>query len=151
MTSRSTSLPSRTLSQSLLGPDGQPAVKLESLSVKKGQRITLTFESVGSRWRQGVFLATNGCLAVAEVSSAAFVFWSDSAPKPVVIDIVETDGRLVLYNIWDSGRGRSPFESQSETSGMLVKVFEDGTRRYSCTDIGVEPDFGRLVFKVLIE
>lgn len=145
-----TSLPGRTLSDNILGPDGQPAVKVESLPIEKGQRITLTFESVGPRWRQGVFLATNGLLAAADALSPAFVLWSDSAPTSSMIDIVETDGQLILYNIWDSGRGRGPFESQSATSGMFVEILEGGERRYSCTDIGVEPNFSRVVFRVLI-
>ncbi|HEX2893753.1 MAG TPA: hypothetical protein VHO29_07095 [Marmoricola sp.] len=144
-------LPDRTLSKAVLGPDGQPAVKVESLPIAIGQRITLTFESVGPRWRQGVFLATTGRLTAAGTSSPSLVLWSDSAPSSSVIDVAETDGRLVLYNIWDSGRGRGPFESQSATSGMHVEALPDGSRRYSCTDIGVEPDFSRIVFRVSIE
>lgn len=146
-----TRLPNRTLSGSVNGPDGQPAVKIEAIRIARGQRITLTFESVGPRWRQGVFLATAGQLVAAGTSSPSLVLWSDSAPTQSVIDVAETDGQLVLYNVWDSGRGRGPFESQSATSGMLVEALADGSRRYSCTDIGVEPDFSRLIFKVSIE
>lgn len=146
-----TRLPDRTLSKSVNGPDGQPAVKIEALPIMRGQRLTLTFEAVGPRWRQGVFLATAGQLVIAGTSSPSLVLWSDTAPTQSVIDVAETDGRLVVYNVWDSGRGRGPFESQSATSGMLVEVITDGSRRYSCTDIGVEPDFSRLVFKMSIE
>lgn len=146
-----TPLPDRTLSKSIAGPDGQAAIKIEVLPIRSGQRITLTFETVGPRWRQGVFLATTGQLVAAGTSSPSVVLWSDSAPAQSVIDIVDTDGRLVLYNIWDSGRGRGKSESQSATSGMLVEALADGSQRYSCTDIGVEPDFSRLVFRVSIE
>jgi hypothetical protein len=139
------------LSNAILGPDGQRAVKVESLPVAEGQRITLTFESVGPRWRQGVFLATTGGLAAGGTSSPSLVLWSESAPSSSVIDVAETDGSLVLYNIWDSGRGYDSFESQSATSGMLVESLPDGSLRYSCTDIGVEPDFSRVVFRVAIE
>lgn len=146
-----TRLPGRTMSSVVVGPDGLPTVKVESLPVAVGQRITLRFESVGPRWRQGVFLATDGQLVAGGTSSTSLVLWSDSAPNEVAIEVAETDGRLVLYNVWDSGRGRGPFESQSATSGMLVESLPDGSLRYSCTDIGVEPDFGRVVFKVSIE
>lgn len=146
-----TRLPDRTLSKSIEGPDGQAAIKIEVLAVMPGQRITLTFETVDPRWRQGVFLATTGRLVTAGTSSPSLVLWSDSAPAESVIDIVHTDGRLVLYNVWDSGRGRGKFESQGATSGMLVEALADGSQRYSCTDIGVEPDFSRLVFRVSIE
>jgi len=146
-----TRLPDRTLSKSVNGPDGQPAVKIEALPITKGRRISLTFEAVGPRWRQGVFLATAGQLVAAGTSSPSLVLWTDSAPTQSVIDVAETEGRLVLYNVWDSGRGRGQFESQSATSGMLVEALADGSRRYSCTDIGVEPDFSRLIFTVSIE
>ncbi len=143
-------LPGRTLSISVAAPDGQPAVRIDSLPITKGQRVTLTFERVGPRWRQGVFLATTGSLAIAGTSSPQRVLWSDTAPRSVAIEVAETDGRLVLYNVWDSGRGRH-HESQSDTSGMFVEALADGSIRYSCTDIGLEPDFSRLVFSVLIE
>lgn len=146
-----TRLPDRTMSKSISGPDGQPAVKIEVLPITKGQRITLTFDTVGPRWRQGVFLATAGYLVAAGSSSPSLVLWSDSAPTESAIEVADTDGRLVLYNVWDSGRGRGPFESQSATSGMLVETLANGSRRYSCSDIGTEPDFGRLVFRVSIE
>lgn len=143
-------LPERTLSKEVSGPDGQPAVKIESLPVEPGRHVTLTFEAVGHRWRQGVFLATTGRLLTGGVSGPSLVIWSDSAPPTCVIEVAETEGHIAFYNIWDSGRGRRPFESQSATSGMVVETLPDGSRRYSCTDIGVEPDFSRLVFKVSI-
>jgi len=31
-----------------------------------------------------------------------------------------------------------------------VDTLPDGSRRYACTDTGVEPDFDRLVFRMLI-
>ena len=146
-----TRLPGRTMSSVVMAPDGLPAVKVDSLPVAVGQRITFRFESVGLRWRQGVFLATDGRLVTGDTTSPALVLWSDSAPSVTAIEVAETVGRLVLYNVWDSGRGRDPFESQSATSGMLIESLPDGSLRYSCTDIGAEPDFGRVVFKVSIE
>jgi hypothetical protein len=59
------------------------------------------------------------------------------------------DALLRVYNVWDSGRGRSR-ESQSATSGMAVEELEDGSRRYSCNDIGLDPDFSKLVFRLSI-
>ncbi|HEU5222276.1 MAG TPA: hypothetical protein VFU07_01170 [Candidatus Lumbricidophila sp.] len=57
----------------------------------------------------------------------------------------------MLYNVWDSGRGIRPHESQRATTGMFVETLPDGAHRYSCTDIGIEPDFTRLIFTVSIE
>jgi hypothetical protein len=33
---------------------------------------------------------------------------------------------------------------------MLVEDLDDGWRRYSCNDIGVDPDFEKLIFRVSI-
>jgi hypothetical protein len=140
-------LPDRVTNVALRGPAGQEVVKIESVDIVAGQTITLEFEHVAPRWRQGVFLATVGTLRVGRTGSPSLVVWSDSSPKVLRIDVEETRGRLILYNVWDSGRGRR-WESQSATSGMVVDQLADGSRRYSCTDIGFEPDFGRLVFRL---
>jgi hypothetical protein len=143
-------LPPRILSKSLAGPGGEPAIMIEALPIVAGQQVLLRFDSAHSGWRQGVFMATAGMLATADTRSSQLILWNDTAPAETSIAVVETDGRLVLYNVWDSGRGRGRFESQSHTSGMIVEERPDGWLRYSCTDIGVEPDFGRLVFRVSI-
>lgn len=143
-------LPSRTLSQAIVGPDGDPAIKIETLPIVAGQQVVLAFEAVGPRWRQGVFLATAGVLATSSTRSASLVIWSDTAPVETSIAVIETGGDLLLYNIWDSGRRRRPFESQSHTSGMIVEELPDGWLRYSCTDMGTPPDFGSLVFRLFI-
>lgn len=61
-----------------------------------------------------MFLATEGLLAIAGTSSPKFVLWQDSAPEVVAIDILDTRGMLILYNVRDSGRRLRKFESQSE-------------------------------------
>lgn len=144
------SLPGRTLSRSVVDPSGREVVKIEALAVEPGQTITLSFEQVQSPWRQGVWLATEGMLEVGDSKAAQFVLWADTAPPEVQIRCEQTDGLLRFYNVWDSGRKRGPFESQSHTSGMVVEELEDGSRRYGCNDIGLEPDFRKLVFRVSV-
>jgi len=73
----------------------------------------------------------------------------DTAPPAVEIACLETDGLIRIYNIWQSGR-RPGVESQSQTSGMLVDLLPDGSRRYRCNDIGFDPDFSKLVFRISI-
>ena len=67
------------------------------------------------------------------------------APSTVHIRVVEGDGKLRHYSLWDSGRGISDHESQSATSGMVVDTTADGARRYRCNDIGYDPAFDKLV------
>jgi hypothetical protein len=77
-----------------------------------------------------------------------FEVWTDNGPPSFEAKVVRTeDGLLRLYNIWDSGRGHRR-ESQSETSGMLNEVRNDGTVIYRSSDIGVRPRFDKLVFRV---
>jgi hypothetical protein len=141
-------LPGRTVSKTVVGPDGQPAVLIEAFTIRIGQRVTLTFESTGKRWRQGVYLQTNGRLRTAETTSPSLVLWGDAAPKTSVIEVVETNGQFILYNVWDRGQGR---QSQGWTSGMYVQNLPDGWTRYSCTDTGTEPNFGQLVFRLHVD
>lgn len=138
-------LPLRSYSSTVQGPGGDPAILIESLEVRPGQKICLTFESADPSWRQGLFLGTAGLSSVAGATSPQLNLWTDSAPPEVLIYVLETDGSLVLYNIWDSGRGR---RSQSHTSGMILEHLADNGRRYWCTDFGSTPDFGKLVFRI---
>lgn len=75
--------------------------------------------------------------------------WPDTAPSVVEIMCESTDGFVRIYNIWQSGR-RPGVESRSHTSGMVVDLLPDGSRRYRCNDIGFDPDFSKLVFRISI-
>lgn len=148
--SASRQLPSRSINPALRGPHGEAPLLVDSLEVTSHEVVQLTFDSVGDRWRQGVFLATHGALAVSGVVAGAFTLWADSAPNPTEIEVLQTDGRLVLYNIWNSGaHGEGP-ESLSYTSGMLVSPLPDGSLQYRCNDVGFDSDFDSLVFRILI-
>ena len=70
--------------------------------------------------------------------------WEDTAPREILIECRTRCGLLHLYNMWDKGTGR---ESLSWTSGMLVEELPNG-RRYRCSDIGIETEFDRLVFRL---
>lgn len=141
-------LPGRSRS-AVAHPDGLDVLRVDELPLAAADVIRVVFESVRSPWRQGVWLGTVGTMVVRETSSSQFVLWQDTAPVPAEIVCEETDGSLRLYNVWDSGRGRSR-ESLSATSGMAVEELADGWRRYGCNDIGVEPDFAKVVFRLQI-
>lgn len=97
-----------------------------------------------------MWLATEGELEVNGVRSSQLVPWQDTAPSMVHVRVVEGDGKLRLYNVWDSGRGISDHESQSATSGMVVEAAADGARRCRCNGIGYDPAFDRLVFTLRV-
>lgn len=142
--------PGRTRNDELSEAMGRDVVKIEALPIAVGQSARLVLEGSESPWRQGVRFVTDGVLRVAGVEAPQLDIWTDTAPPTVDVECVETDGLLRFYNIWQSGR-RPGVESRSATSGMLVEDLGDGWRRYSCNDIGVEPNFEKLVFRVAIE
>jgi hypothetical protein len=136
----------RVLNSRLSGGARGDVVKIEVLRIQAGDLATVQFLGTSSEWRQGVWLATNGLLDVNGERLPQVLLWTDTAPAEVTVSVVETDGLLRLCNIWDSGRGLGPFESQSATSGMLVA---DGI--YRCSDIASDPAFDRLVFSLDIK
>jgi hypothetical protein len=148
MTRKRQGLPGKCLNDNVQGPNGEPVVLIDALEVRSGQQLRITFENVASTWRQGMFLATEGMLVISGTSLPKFVLWQDSAPEVVTIDVVDTSGTLILYNVWDSGRNLGKFESQSATSGMIVKELPQASRRYWCNDIGSTPEFNKLVVRV---
>ncbi len=138
-------LPRAVQSASLTTPDRE-VWKVEALPCAEGDTIQVTFEDASQRWRQGVWLATDGLLRVQDEESSQFVLWQDTAPLGAAVHVVTTDGLLRFYNVWDSGRGRSQ-ESQAATSGMLRESLPNGYR-YRCNDIGGDPEFTCLTFRV---
>jgi hypothetical protein len=120
---------------------------IEAIPVVEGDRLRLSFERADDRWPHGVWLAVDGALVIGDTASAHMTLWRDTAP-PFVDVIVESSrhGRLRLYNVWDSGRGKGR-ESQSHTSGMRREPVPGGWR-YRCNDIGLDPDYTALVFTV---
>jgi hypothetical protein len=133
----------RVLNSRLSGPAHGEVIKIEAVEVVAGDVAVVRFLGSASPWRQGVWLGTEGYLEVAGKRMPQVVLWIDTSPGEVHLSIVQTDGVLRLYNVWDSGRGLGPFESQAATSGM---VLDGGV--YRCSDIATDPTFDRLEFSV---
>lgn len=140
-------LPGRSVNAGLTTPDRE-VLLIETVTCSAGDRFSPTFESAQPRWRQGVWLAADGELVVNGQAASQVVLWRDTAPDNVQIEVASTgDGLMRLYNVWDSGRGRGRWESQSHTSGMVREAFSDGYR-YRCSDISPAPTFDALVFSL---
>jgi hypothetical protein len=142
-------LPGRTVADNLTDDQGREVLRIEAVPFEAGDRAAFVFEDAHSPWRQGIWVGTDGVLRVAESVGAQFVLWMDSAPPTVEVSCDRSDGLLRVYNVWDSGRGRGQ-ESQCHTSGMAVEALADGSRRYSCSDIGSPPSFDKLVFRLSV-
>ena len=140
-------LPPAVQNPSLSTPD-RPVWYVDTIRCAAGQDIALAFEDVAPTWRHGVWLGVQGELEVGDLRAPQVVLWADTAPPVVSVRVVASDDELVrLYNVWDSGRGIAPHESQSATSGMLREDL-DGAVRYRCSAIASDPQFDALTFTV---
>ncbi|NIA57089.1 hypothetical protein HAV22_26045 [Massilia sp. TW-1] len=106
--------------------------------------LRLVFESWKETCRHGLRLAVEGSLMVNGHVSSSIEIWADTAPREVRIAVLDSTGRLSVYNLWDAGQGK---QSQSHTSGMLIEPLPKG-RRYRCNDIGLVTSFDDLVFRI---
>ncbi len=118
-------------------------VMIDVFPIEGGEKLKLTFESVKSNWRQGVWLATDQYVIINGQKCRSADLWQDTAPREVLIECHTRDKVLHLYNIWDNGRR----DSQAWTSGMLIQELPAG-RRYRCNDIGFAKEFTKLVFRL---
>jgi hypothetical protein len=140
-------LPSRqVLSKAFKEKGREDVVMVDIFPIREGELIKLTFESVNSPWRQGVWMKTDDYLTVNQQRCPSVELWQDSAPTEILLECHTRNGWLHLYNTWDSDRGLG-MESQSWSSGMLVEELSNG-RRYRCNDIGLDTNFDKLVFRV---
>lgn len=139
------SLPGRVVSSVLSTPERE-VVLIESVECSEGDRFLLTFESVDPRWRQGVWLAVEGILTVGDATTSQVVLWRDTAPDQVQLEVTSTgDGLLRLYDVWDSGRGLGPWESQSHASGLIAEAVEGGSDTTAVTSTQIRA-FDSVVF-----
>ena len=134
----------RIMSKAFRDAGQDDVVKWEVFPARTGETLRLVFESANVDGRHGVWLMTDGGLRVNGQEAESMDIWQDTAPSVVEINVETSSGVLHLYNIWDTGEGRS---SQSWTSGMRVEEIPLG-RRYRCNDIGFEGRFNDLVFRL---
>ena len=142
-----TSLPGPVLSKSL-STDECPTWKIDAIECVDGDVLEVAFEAADRNWSHGLWFAVEGELEVGGERTSQVVLWERVAPPRVEVRVISTaDGLLRLYNVWDSGRGIQPFESQSATSGMQKEVLPKGVR-YRCQAISREPRFDSVVFTI---
>ena len=143
-------IPGRTLNSALSAEAGVDVVMIETVPVRAGDVVDVEIERARTDWPQGIWFGTEGLLEVAGTRAPQLTIWTQTAPPAFAIDVVHTAGALHFYNVWDSGRGIKPRESQGASSGMVLLDESDGRRRYGCSDIGLPPDFQKLVFRLRV-
>ncbi len=126
---------------------GKILTRIDSISVSNNEKFKLTFEKFGSKWRQGVIIKVNGSIFVnnEEFKGGEIVLLEDSSPKEVVFSIKSKDGKMKVYNVWDTGDG--VMQAFLNGAVMIVEKIQNGNR-YWCNDAHPDEDFDDLVFRI---
>jgi hypothetical protein len=128
----------------------------DTILLPKKSILILRFHKVKSKWRQGVSLVdisgryTDTLFTVAGQTAPAIQLWQDTSPKKVVIEVIAPNGKINVYNIWDTGNGQST--SQVQGGGMLIDISNNGMKRYyKCNDGHSKPIFEHLEFSIEVQ
>ena len=135
--------------------NGIKLVLYDLWDVEDQDEFCLTFESVGSDWRQGVSIGLEkpqsrrkrGEIMIAGETFTKPVFvWEDSAPTSFNFTVLKPITPLEIYNAWQWDNGMIHYLFHD--TAMRVEQIENG-RRYFCSDghIGLD-NLDDLIFKI---
>ena len=127
---------------------GRTLVMSDLFPTDGNRSIRLAFEECGGEWRQGVALKCNGTFRFAGEpldGKSGVVFWYDTAPATVELEVDAKDGAVRVYNVWDTGDGVT--HARHNGAAMIVDPLPAG-RRYRCNDGFADEDFNDLVFRL---
>lgn len=129
---------------------GKEIHSVDRIIVPTGEPIVVTFEHIGSRFRQAVCLDLDGTFLVDGQSiRKKMILWHNTAPR--VVTIMPTvrkrakDGRILVFNAWDRGNGVT--DAWTMGGAMIVEDTPTG-RRYRCNDWEPDDDFDDLIFTI---
>lgn len=120
-------------------------IKWEVLNIEDDQKIKITFIDKKSKYRQGIWIATDEGIEIGGQVYKQIYLWQDTAPKEVYIKCYTKVGLLSIYNIWDDGE--CGVESQLDTTGMKV-IKNENNYIYYCNNYGIDNKFNDLVFSI---
>jgi hypothetical protein len=120
--------------------------KSDNFPIGKKTKIRVIFESVNSKWRQGISLSTDkGIKVKGKFFKRGFGIWRDTAPDVTECICYSKNGVLRVWNVWDTGDG--VVESRHYGAAMIVEQLPNG-RRYRCNDGYPDDDFDDLIFRI---
>lgn len=130
--------------------NGRLIQMVDCILVTDGQELQLRFESVASKWRQGVMLSLDGDFTIAgQTIPKRIALWQDTAPPVVHLQVQpkrkRKPGECFVKNVWDTGNG--VVQSWHNGAAMIVTQLDRG-RRYQCNEGLPDDDFDDIVFSV---
>lgn len=126
--------------------EGRPIVRAHRFPVCSESLLTVIFESVDSRWPQGVHLEADNVMEINGVTGARFILWRDVAPTRVLVKCEPSTEAVWVANAWDpSGEGKP--ELWAGCAAMIAEEVAEGFR-YRCNDGFPDTDFDDIVFRI---
>jgi hypothetical protein len=126
-----------------------PSVKFP---VRQGEVLAIEFVSTTESPVQGLRVALSprtGRLSTNKTSSADFVFWADTAPRRLELEVAKASTRaeLTVWNVWRTpkdgtmmyGTNAAAIDAHDCPGGFLLR----------CSDGWGEPDFDNLVVRIV--
>lgn len=146
--------------------NGKSLVMSDQFPVKEGDTLIIRIEKSNSDCRQGLSVDITGhCELNGETikkgKGVNMLFWSDTAPDPVILKVFTKRGFIWVENIWEkinryvvAGPDNKPVTKQSTSvesryygAAMIVEEIEHG-RRYRCNDWHPDENFDDIVFTI---
>ncbi len=127
---------------------GETLCMLDRFPAGDVSRMRVVFESVNAEWRQGICLECDGDFAIDGrlfSKEDKLVFWHDTAPPVVEVELVGNVTEASVYNAWDMGDGTT--HAWHNGAAMIVEELPNG-RRYRCNDGEADEDFDDIIFRL---
>ena len=134
--------------------NGMELVPYDTWNVEDKDEFRLTFESVGSEWRQGVSIGLlkpqsrrkrGEILIEGKTFIKPFFIWQDLTPNSLNFIIIKPLTALEVYNAWDTANGSINYLYNG--SAMRIEQIENG-RRYFCNDGHPDDNLDDLIFRI---
>jgi|SRR5579875_328792 hypothetical protein len=127
---------------------GKTLIMGDDFPLEGANKFRLVFEECNGEWRQGVALNCKGSFVFRGESfdgTGGIVFWHDTAPQTVELEVIGKPSTIEVKNVWDVGDG--VIHSWHNGAAMIVESLPDG-RRYRCNDGFADDDFDDIVFRL---
>lgn len=145
---------------------GKTVVLFDKFPVKDGDTLIIKIEKSTSDCRQGLSIDITGHCelngkTIKEGKGVNMLFWSDTAPDPVILQIFTKQNFVWVENIWEKVNSYSVTDSEGNLikkqftsiesryygAAMIVEEIKNG-RRYRCNDWHPDENFEDIIFTI---
>lgn len=122
-------------------------ISWEVIEFDKHASFKLNFVSTNSEYKQGIRIAIDfgdGEITINGHHGKMFILMEDTCPKDAIIDVLNSSGKLSIYNVYERADGKT--RSLGDYSGMVLT--ENGNECIYRCKTSSRDDFDILVFSI---